>query len=72
MTYARGGRMELAKHVKEIVLSPGDGDEIKYTGKWELLGDGGNMDGAEGGNCSQLPPALRPVIPFEGIFKRVA
>jgi site-specific DNA recombinase len=51
---AAAARMELAKHVKEIVLSPGQGDEIKYTGNWDLLGDGGNMDGAEGGNCSQL------------------
>ena len=69
---AAATRMELAKHVKEIGRSPGDGDEIKYTGKWDLLGDGGNLDGAEGGNCSQLPSTLRPVIPFEGIFKRVA
>jgi len=36
------------------------------------LGDGGNLDGAEGGNCSQLPSTLRPVIPFDGIFKRAA
>ena len=48
------------------------GEEIKYTGIWDLLGDGGNMDGAEGGNCSHLPQTLRPVIPFEGFFKRVA
>lgn len=47
-------RMELAKHVKEIVLSPGDGGEIKYKGKWDVLGNSGSMDGAEGANCSQL------------------
>jgi hypothetical protein len=35
---AAATRMELAKHVKEIGRSPGDGDEIKYTGKWDLLG----------------------------------
>jgi hypothetical protein len=69
---AAATRIELSKHVKEIAIAPGDGGEIKCTGKWDLLGDGGNMDGAEGGNCSQLPKTLRPVIPFERIFKRAA
>jgi site-specific DNA recombinase len=33
-------RMELAKHVKEIVMLPGkEAGEIKYMGKWDLLGD---------------------------------
>jgi hypothetical protein len=33
-------RMELAKHVKEIVMLPGkEAGEIKYTGNWDLLGD---------------------------------
>ena len=30
------------------------------------------VNGAEGGNCSQLPLTLRPVITFAGIFRRVA
>jgi hypothetical protein len=51
--------MELAKHVDSIVIEPSDGGSIRYKGKWDLLGDGGSMDGAEGGNWSQLPPALR-------------
>jgi hypothetical protein len=37
-----------------------------------IFGDGGNTDGAEGGNCTELPQTPRPVIPFEGIFKRAA
>jgi hypothetical protein len=33
-------RMELAKHVKEIVILPGqEAGQIKYKGKWNLLGD---------------------------------
>jgi hypothetical protein len=64
--------MQLAKHLQEILLTPRYGDEIKYTGNGGLLGDGGNVDGAEGGNCSRLPPTLLPVIPFEGVFKKAA
>ncbi len=67
-------RMHLAKHFKEIELLPEDGSTIKYKGEWALLGDRDPLcswDDAEGGNCSQLPSSLRPVIPFEGIFKRV-
>jgi site-specific DNA recombinase len=59
---AAATRMELAKHVKEIVLSPGDGDEIKYTGKWDLLGDGGNMDGAEGQNRTGYAGLFRAAL----------
>jgi hypothetical protein len=61
--------MELAKHVMLPGQEPG---EIKYKGKWYLLGDGGRRECAEGGNCSQLPPSLRPVIPLEAILKRAA
>ena len=32
-------RMVLAKHVNEIILSPGNGGEIKYNGEWDLLGE---------------------------------
>ncbi len=32
-------RMELAKHVQEIVLSQEDGGVIEYKRKWDLLGD---------------------------------
>ncbi len=33
-------RMQLAKHVKEIVMLPGqEAGQIKYNGKWNLLGD---------------------------------
>jgi hypothetical protein len=33
-------RMVLAKHVKEIVMLPGqEAGQIKYKGKWNLLGD---------------------------------
>jgi hypothetical protein len=39
-------RMALAKHVKEIVLSPGgEGKQIKYSETWRLLG---NTECAEG------------------------
>jgi site-specific DNA recombinase len=55
-------RMELAKHVKEIVLLPGDGSEIKYRGKWDLLGDGGSMDGAEGQNRTGYAGLFRAAL----------
>ena len=57
-------RMQLAKHVKEIVMLPGrEAGEIKYKGKWNLLGDDCAVP-----NCA----SLIPVIPFEGFFKRAA
>jgi site-specific DNA recombinase len=59
---ASATRMELTKHVKEIVFSPGDGDKIKYTGKWDLLGDGGNMDGAEGQNRTGYAGLFRAAL----------
>ena len=68
-------RMQLAKHVNEIELLPRDGGTIEYKGEWALLGDGDALrswDGAEGGNCSQLPLTLRPVITFAGIIRRAA
>jgi hypothetical protein len=55
-------RMELAKHVKEIVISPGVGDEITYTGKWDLLGNGANMDGAEGQNRTGYAGLFRAAL----------
>jgi site-specific DNA recombinase len=55
-------RMVLAKHVKEIVLSPGDEGEIKYTGNWDLLGDGGSMDGAEGQNRTGYAGLFRAAL----------
>jgi hypothetical protein len=51
-------RMQLAKHVKEIELLPGDGGTIKYKGEWALLGDGDSLrrwDGAE----ARLAPCCR-------------
>ena len=63
--------MELAKHVKEIVISPGVGDEITYTGKWDLLGNGANMDGAEGQNRS-VPPMPEMAVPFEDVLGKAA
>ena len=69
--HAAATRMELAKHVKEIVLSPGDGDEIKYTGKWTYWMTAAIWMVPRAGiapNCA----SLNPVIPFEGIFKRAA
>jgi hypothetical protein len=68
---AAGTRMELAKHVNEIVLSPGHGDDIKYIGKWDLLGDGDNMDGAEGQNGS-VPPVPETFLSFEGVIRKPA
>jgi chromosome segregation ATPase len=59
---AAATRVELAKHVKEIVLSPRDGGEIKYTGKWDLLGDGGNMGGAEGQNRTGYAGLFRAAL----------
>jgi hypothetical protein len=55
-------RMVLAKHVKEIVLSPGDEGEIKYTGNWDLLGHGGSMDGAEGQNRTGYAGLFRAAL----------
>jgi hypothetical protein len=52
-----------------IQLFPeGQAGEIKHRCEWKLLGD---TDGAEGAACSQLPPSIRPVTPFEGVFKGV-
>jgi hypothetical protein len=40
-------RMELSKHLKEIILLPdGEGKSIRYSGAWKLLGQ--NTGGAEG------------------------
>jgi hypothetical protein len=36
-------RMELGKHVQEIVISPEEGGAIKYKGKWDLLGDAAQL-----------------------------
>src|SRR5580704_7714584 len=36
-------RMELAKHVQEIVIAQEEGGEIKYKGEWDLLGDAAQL-----------------------------
>jgi hypothetical protein len=67
--------MELAKHIQEIVITPGESTgEIKYKGKWDLLGDGKelrNRGCAEGGNRS-LSPLLEYGVPFEGVLGKAA
>ncbi len=55
-------RVVLAKHVNEIVLSPGDGGEIKYKGKWDLLGDGGSRECAEGQNRTGYAGLFRAAL----------
>jgi hypothetical protein len=59
---ASATRMELAKHLKEIVLLPGDGGEIKYSGDWNLLGNGGIMGGAEGQNRTGYAGLFRAAL----------
>jgi len=67
--------MELAKHIQEIVIAPGKTTgEIKYKGKWDLLGDGNelpNRECAEGGNrsVSAMPETS---IGFEGVIGKAA
>ena len=41
-------RMELAKHVEEIVISQEGGGAIKYKGKWDLLGDAAQLGWCRG------------------------
>jgi hypothetical protein len=56
-------RMELAKHVKEIVMLPGqEAGEIKYKGKWDLLGDGGRRECAEGQNRTGYAGLFRAAL----------
>jgi site-specific DNA recombinase len=58
-------RMQLAKHVKEIELLPGDGGTIKYKGEWALLGDGDSLrswDGAEGQNRTGYAGLFRAAL----------
>jgi site-specific DNA recombinase len=58
-------RMQLAKHVKEIELLPGDGSTIKYKGEWALLGDGDSLrswDGAEGQNRTGYAGLFRAAL----------
>ena len=58
-------RMQLAKHVKEIELLPGDGGTIKYKGEWNLLGDGDALrswDGAEGQNRTGYAGLFRAAL----------
>ena len=62
---AAATRMELAKHVKEIELLPGDGGTIKYKGQWALLGDGDllrSWDGAEGQNRTGYAGLFRAAL----------
>jgi hypothetical protein len=58
----RKRRMQLAKHLQEILLTPRYGDEIKYTGNGGLLGDGGNVDGAEGQNRTGYAGLFRAAL----------
>jgi hypothetical protein len=56
-------RMELAKHVKEIVMLPGqEAGEIKYKGKWDLLGDGERRECAEGQNRTGYAGLFRAAL----------
>ena len=55
-------RMELAKHIDSIVLEPGDGETIRYKGEWDLLGNGGSMDGAEGQNRTGYAGLFRAAL----------
>jgi site-specific DNA recombinase len=58
-------RMQLAKHVKEIELLPGEGGTIKYKGEWALLGDGDllrSWDGAEGQNRTGYAGLFRAAL----------
>jgi site-specific DNA recombinase len=58
-------RMQLAKHVKEIELLPGEGGTIKYKGEWALLGDGDSLrswDGAEGQNRTGYAGLFRAAL----------
>ena len=54
--------MVLAKHFNEIVLSPGDGGEIKYKGKWDWLGDGDRRECAEGQNRTGYAGLFRAAL----------
>ncbi len=55
-------RMELAKHVTKIVIHPGERGEIIYQGEWRVLGDGGNMGGAEGQNRTGYAGLFRAAL----------
>jgi hypothetical protein len=58
--------MELAKHIQEIVITPGESTgEIKYKGKWDLLGDGKelrNRGCAEGQNRTGYAGLFRAAL----------
>ena len=41
-------RMELAKHVQEVVILREDGGAIKYNGKWDLLGEAAQLGWCRG------------------------
>src|ERR1700723_1029732 len=55
-------RVQLAKHVKEIVLSPGDNDTIAYRGQWALLGDESRRECAEGQNRTGYAGLFRAAL----------
>jgi hypothetical protein len=55
-------RMQLAKHVKEIVLSPGDNDTIAYRGQRALLGDESRRECAEGQNRTGYAGLFRAAL----------
>jgi len=68
-------RMELAKHIQEIVITPGEtAGEIKYKGKWDLLGDGNELRnrGCAEGAIRSLSPLLEFSVPFEGVLGKAA
>ncbi len=58
-------RMELAKHVQEIVITREKAaGAIKYKGKWDLLGTGTlrSWDGAEGQNRTGYAGLFRAAL----------
>jgi hypothetical protein len=60
-------RMELAKHIEEITILPGEEElhSIKYNGKWDLLGHGQALcswDGAEGQNRTGYAGLFRAAL----------
>jgi hypothetical protein len=64
--YALAMRMELSRDIQEIVITPGESTgEIKYKGKWDLLGDGNelrNRGCAEGQNRTGYAGLFRAAL----------
>ncbi len=64
-------RMELAKHVQEIVISQENGGAIKYKGEWDLLGDSAQLRVCRGRE-SLLIDAAEITVKFEGVLGKAA